>query len=208
MIVPCPTCPVPFLTRRARLLRQETQEQFADYLRVDPSTVSRWETGQVEPHPTTLARIRDTITSYNPAGSLEFVRRSSTLKYVCLYRDFKHGITCSKGLAEMHDMTIEEVIAKSEEFWTEDNDRVNTIVQANTQWKNGEVAFIETVHEVAIGWVMTVAAPMEDTGCVLWEGVLLDDTNPHHPARIFKVALYPSPIEKPTTRAQSHMIPH
>jgi transcriptional regulator with XRE-family HTH domain len=182
---------IPFLTRRARLLRQETQEQFAEYMDVDPCTVSRWECGKLEPHPKALASIREIIMRHNPMLSHDYIERSPSIKYVCTYDDFKHGVTCSRGLAEMHGLTVEEMISNSDEFWTEHDDAINSMVQNDPRWRKGEIAFIETVHITTMDWMQTIAAPMGDTGCVLWEGVVIDDDNPHHPDRRFKVVLVP-----------------
>lgn len=197
----------PFMARRARLLRQETQEQFATFLVVDPSTVSRWECGRLEPTPIHLNIMREVVRRYDPSQCYDFIERSPCLKYVCKYHDFKEGVTCSKGLLEAHGVTREELMENRDEFWTGQSDQFNTIVQANAQWQRGEIAFIETVHLAKLGWINAMGAPMEDTGTVLFEGVVIDEKRPHHPEKKFWVELYPFAAPKQTTRA-SHRVPN
>ena len=174
--------PVPFMVRRARLIRGETQAEFAVYMGVDQASVSRWERERGEPSPAHLGEIRKIIATAEPSYSAAYISKSPSFKYVCRLNDFSKPLLLSKGLLKEIGVTLEEVLEDPHAFWTDDDQRVNDTVQDDPRWLKGEIAFIETIHKAHIehhsnNWWHTIGAPLAEAHAMLWEGVL--DPGPH-----------------------------
>ena len=100
------TDPIPFMTRRARLIRGETQDEFAEHMGVDQATISRWERSRGHPTPAKLAEIHKIITRAEPSYNPEYILASPTIKYVCKLDDFSKPLLLSKGLLEELGVTL------------------------------------------------------------------------------------------------------
>jgi transcriptional regulator with XRE-family HTH domain len=164
------------MCRRARLILGETQAQFADHMRVDTSTVSRWERDKGEPSAPLVSYIRNIIQKAEPCHSRNYIEHAPTLKVVVDADDFSKTVIASRGLLQITGTTFDELI-DDKQFWTEDDQKVNDIVHADTRWKQGAIAFVETTHKASFGWVHTILAPLAETNCTLWEGVTATEEN-------------------------------
>ncbi len=169
--------PIPFMVRRARLIRGDTQSDFAVHMGVDQATVSRWERSKSEPTPAKLGEIRKIISIAEPAYSAAYILSSPTMKYVCKLNDFSKPLLLSKGLLEEIGVTLEEVLENPRAFWTDEDQRINETVQSDPRWLRGEMAFVETIHKADPTrhpglWWRTIGAPIADANAMLWEGVL------------------------------------
>ena len=99
---------------------------------------------------------------------------------VCRIDDFSNTVMISKGLVEWLGCTYEEMMASPlTRYWTEHDQRVNDLVQADPRWSRGEIAFLETCHPSSEPgqWWHTIGAPIADTNSVLWEGIISDKPN-------------------------------
>ena len=171
------TDPIPFMTRRARLIRGETQGEFAEHMGVDQATVSRWERSRGHPTPAKLAEIHKIVIGAEPSYNPEYILASPTIKYVCKLDDFAKPLMLSQGLLEELGVTLEDVLKDPHAFWTDDDQRVNETVQSDPRWRKGEIAFIETTHKADSTrhpgrWWRTIGAPLQEGNAMLREGVL------------------------------------
>ena len=167
------TTPVPFLVRRARVIRGETQDEFAKFLGVDGSTVSRWERGKVEPSAAVLQTISEIVQRADPTHSEAYISRSPLMQIICRYDDFRETVQVSRGIMEAHSLTPDHWDYRwFKTVWTPDDERVNELVHADPRWQNQEIAFFETQHLATIGWIRTIAAPLPDPRGILWEGAI------------------------------------
>ena len=171
--------PIPFMVRRARLIRGETQGDFAIYMGVDQATVSRWERSQSEPVPANFAEIRRIIATAEPSYSLDYVRAAPTIKYICTINDFSKTIAASKGLLEALGVDREEAI-DGLIATADDAERVAGTVIGDPRWLAGRIAFFEANfkahhHYGENRWFRTIGAPLSEAKAMLWEGVLVDD---------------------------------
>lgn len=167
------TTPIPFMVRRARVIRGETQEEFANFLGVDDSTVSRWERGKVEPHSATLRAISEIVQRADPSHSEAYIARSPLMQIICRYDDFRETVQVSRGIMEAHHLTPDHWDYRwFKTVWTPDDERVNQLVHADPAWQNQKIAFFETQHYATIGWIRTIAAPLPDPRGILWEGTM------------------------------------
>ena len=172
--------PISFMCRRARLIRGETQGEFAIHMGVDQATVSRWERTIGEPTSSNLAEIRGIMTAAEPCHSRAYIEAAPTYKWVGRMDDFSVRVMISKGLAEWIGCTYEEMMAAPRtRYWTKHDQRVNDLVQADPRWLRGEIAFLETCHLSSHPgqWWHTIGAPIADTNTVLWEGIPSDKPN-------------------------------
>ena len=168
---------IPFMVRRARLIRGETQQEFAKRLGVDQATVSRWERSRGVPTPSKLAEIHKIVARGEPSYNPEYILSSPTIKYVCKLDDFSKPLLLSKGLLETFGVTLDDVLDKPHEFWAEGAQRVNETVQADPRWLRGEIAFFEAIHKanptrLPGRWWRTIGAPLPENNAMLWEGVI------------------------------------
>ena len=67
------------MVRRARVIRGETQEEFANFLGVDVSTVSRWERGKVAPGAAMLQTISEIVQRTDPTRSEAYIAPCGSL---------------------------------------------------------------------------------------------------------------------------------
>ncbi len=170
--------PLPFMARRARLIRGETQGDFAIHMGVDQATVSRWERSKSEATPANFAEIRRIIATAEPSYSLDYVPAAPTIKYICTINDFSKTIAASKGLLEALGVDREEVI---DEIVATDNEaeRVAETVIGDPRWLAGRIAFFEANfkahhHYGENRWFRTIGAPLSEARAMLWEGVLVE----------------------------------
>ena len=169
--------PIAFMCRRARLIRGETQAQFADHMGVDASTVSRWERDKLAPSPPLLSDIRNIVQKAEPCHSRDYIEHAPTLKIVVDSDDFSKTVIASRGMLQITGTTFDE-LREHEHYWGEVDEKVNDIVQADPRWKQGAIAFVETTHKASFGWVHTILAPLAETNCTLWEGMPANEKNP------------------------------
>ena len=161
------------MVRRARVIRGETQEEFANFLGVDDSTVSRWERGKVAPGAAMLQTISEIVQRTDPTRSEAYIARSPLMQIICRYDDFKETVQVSRGIMEAHHLTPDHWDYRwFKALWTPDDERVNQLVHADPSWQNQEIAFFETQHHASIGWIRTIAAPLPDPRGILWEGTM------------------------------------
>jgi transcriptional regulator with XRE-family HTH domain len=165
--------PIPFMVRRARLIRGETQGQFAIHMGVDQATVSRWERSKSEPTPVHLDEIRRIIITAEPCYSRAYIEAAPTIKYMCRRDNFLKPLVISRGLAEAAGFDSDDVIRNPESYIKEGEGlhRLNTAVQAEAKWELGEIAFFEaTFFAPKLGeWVRTIGAPLAETNAALIE---------------------------------------
>jgi len=180
--------PIPFMVRRARLLRGETQGDFAFHMGVDPATVSRWETSKLVPSPANLDAIRKIIVTAEPSHSRAYIAASPTIKYMCQRDNFLKPLAISKGLAEAAGFDPEDVIRNPEAYMKEGIRRLNKAVQSDARWGRGEIAFFEaTFFAPVLGeWMRGIGAPLAETNAALLEGA----PDPH-PKKEFWVKFTP-----------------
>jgi transcriptional regulator with XRE-family HTH domain len=170
--------PVPFMVRRARLIRGETQGDFAIYMGVDQATVSRWERSQSEPVPANLGEIRRIIVTAEPCHSRAYIEAAPTIKYMCQRDNFLKPLVISRGLAEAAGFDPDDVIRNPEPYMKEGIRRLNKAVQSDTRWERGEIAFFEArLFAQQLGeWVSAIGAPLAETNAALIEAA--PDPNP------------------------------
>ncbi len=171
--------PLPFMVRRARLIRGETQRDFAIHMGVDQATVSRWERSKSEATPANFAEIRRIIATAEPSYSLDYVRAAPTIKYMCAINDFSKTVAASTGLLEAlgvdREEAIDGLIATADEA-----ERVAGTVIGDPRWLAGRIAFFEANFKAhhrygENRWFRTIGAPLSEAKAMLWEGVLVDD---------------------------------
>ena len=167
---------IAFMVRRARLIRGETQGDFAIHMGVDQATVSRWERSKSEATPANFAEIRRIIATAEPSYSLDYVRAAPTIKYICAINDFSKTVAASKGLLEAlgvdREEAIDGLIATADEA-----ERVAGTVIGDPRWLAGRIAFFEANFKAhhrygENRWFRTIGAPLSEAKAMLWEGVL------------------------------------
>ena len=95
---------VPFVVRRARLLKGMTQAEFAELFEVDDGTVSRWERGKLHPTPKVWQRIRDITLKEDSLRDEALVRASPVYKYLVDMKRLTKPIVASRGISEALEM--------------------------------------------------------------------------------------------------------
>ena len=166
------------MVRRARLIRGETQGQFAIHRGVDQATVSRWERSKSEPTPAHLGEIRKIIATAEPSHSRAYIEAAPTIKYMCQRDNFLKPLVISRGLAEAAGFDPDDVIRNPEPYMKEGIRRLNKAVQSDTRWERGEIAFFEArLFAQQLGeWVSAIGAPLAETNAALIEAA--PDPNP------------------------------
>ncbi len=172
--------PIPFMVRRARLIRGETQGDFAFHMGVDPATISRWETSKLVPSPANLDEIRKIIVTAEPSHSRAYIAAAPTFKYMCQRDNFLKPLVISKGLAEAAGIDPDDVMRNPESYIKEGEGvhRLNKAVQSDARWGRGEIAFFEATYFAPIlgEWVRAIGAPLAETNAALIEAA--PDPNP------------------------------
>jgi len=170
--------PIPFMVRRARLIRGETQREFAIHMGVDPATVSRWETSRIEPTPFKLSEISRIIATAEPCHSRAYIEAAPTIKYMCQRDNFLKPLVISRGLAEAAGFDPDDVIRNPEPYMKEGIRRLNKAVQSDARWERGGIAFFEArFFAPNLGeWVRAIGAPLAETNAALIEAA--PDPNP------------------------------
>ncbi len=170
--------PLPFMVRRARLIRGETQRDFAIHMGVDQATVSRWERSKIEPTPANLGEIRRIIATAEPCHSRAYIEAAPTIKYMCQRDNFLKPLVISRGLAEAAGFDPDDVIRNPEPYMKEGIRRLNKAVQSDTRWERGEIAFFEArlFAQQLREWVSAIGAPLAETNAALIEAA--PDPNP------------------------------
>jgi transcriptional regulator with XRE-family HTH domain len=166
---------VPFLVRRARLLLGMTQAEFAQLFGVDDGTVSRWERGKLHPAPKLWQRIRDIVLKQSSALDVHLVRTSPVYKCLVNVKDLTKLVVFSKGMIEAikavgafelddKPFDIAELSRKSS-YYEVSSGRALEIIQADTRWARGEIAYAE-MHCVSSSlggvWADAIMAPLLD----------------------------------------------
>ena len=166
------------MTRRARLIRGETQGQFAIHMDVDQATVSRWEREKSEPTAAHLSAIRRIIATAEPCHSRAYIKAAPTIKYVCQLDNFLKPLVISRGLAEAAGFDPDDVIRNPERYSKESLRRLNKAVQSDARWERGEIAFFEArfFAPALREWVRAIGAPLAETNAALIEAA--PDPNP------------------------------
>lgn len=170
--------PLPFMTRRARLIRGETQGQFAIHMDVDQATVSRWEREKGEPTAAHLSAIRRIIATAEPCHSRAYIESAPTIKYMCQLHNFLKPLVISRGLAEAAGFDPDDVIRNPEHYIKDGLRRLNKAVQSDARWERGEIAFFEArfFAPALREWVRAIGAPLAETNAALIEAA--PDPNP------------------------------
>jgi transcriptional regulator with XRE-family HTH domain len=170
--------PTPFMVRRARLIRGETQGEFASHMGVEQATVSRWERSKGEPTPAHLGEIRKIIATAEPCHSRAYIEAAPTIKYMCQRDNFLKPLVISRGLAEAAGFDPDDVIRNPEPYMKEGIRRLNKALQSDTRWEHGEIAFFEArFFAQQLGeWVRAIGAPLAETNAALIEAA--PDPNP------------------------------
>ena len=170
--------PLPFMTRRARLIRGETQGQFAIHMDVDQATVSRWEREKGEPTAAHLSAIRRIIATAEPCHSHAYIKAAPTIKYMCQLDNFLKPLVISRGLAEAAGFDPDDVIRNPEHYIKEGLRRLNRAVQSDARWERGEIAFFEArfFAPALREWVRAIGAPLAENNAALIEAA--PDPNP------------------------------
>lgn len=173
---------VPFLVRRARLLLGMTQAEFAQLFGVDDGTVSRWERGKLHPAPKIWQRIRNIVLKESSALDAELVRISPVYKCIVNVKDLTKLLVFSKamieaikavGAFEVDDkpFDIGELSRKSS-YYEVSSGRALEIIQADTRWSRGEIAYAE-MHCVSSSlggvWADAILAPLLDRDAAIIE---------------------------------------
>jgi transcriptional regulator with XRE-family HTH domain len=183
--------PIPFMVRRARLIRGETQGDFAIHMGVDQATVSRWERSKSEPTPAHLVEIRRIIITAEPCYSRAYIEAAPTIKYMCQRDNFLKPLVISRGLAEAAGVDPDDVIKNPESYIREGEGihRLNTAVQSDARWELGDIAFFEaTFFAPKLGeWVRAIGAPLAENNAALIEAAPIG--NPKEEFRI-KLTLF------------------
>ena len=163
--------PLTFMVRRARLIRGETQGDFAIHMGVDQATVSRWEREKGDPSPAHLDAIRRIIIAAEPCYSRAYIEAAPTIKYMCQRDNFLKPLVISRGLAEAAGFDPDDVIRNPEAYMKEGIRRLNKAVQSDARWERGEIAFFEATFFAPIlgEWVRGIGAPLAETNAVLIE---------------------------------------
>ncbi len=165
--------PLTFMVRRARLIRGETQGEFAIHMDVDQATVSRWEREKGEPNPAHLDEIRRIIITAEPCYSRAYIKAAPTIKYMCQRDNFLKPLVISKGLAEAAGVDPDDLIRNPESYIKEGEGihRLNTAVQSDARWEGGEIAFFEAAFFAPkLGeWLRAIGAPLAETNTALIE---------------------------------------
>ena len=169
--------PLPFMTRRARLIRGETQGQFAIHMDVDQATVSRWEREKGEPTAAHLSAIRRIIATAEPCHSRAYIEAAPTIKYVCQLDNFLKPLVISRGFAEAAGFDPDDVIRNPESYMKEGIRSLNKAVQSDARWERGGIAFFEArLFAQQLGeWLRAIGAPLAETNAALIEAA--PDTN-------------------------------
>ena len=161
------------MVRRARLIRGETQGNFAFHMGVDPATISRWETSRLAPTPLKLSEIRRIIATAEPCHSRAYIEAAPTIKYVCQRDNFLKPLVISRGLAEAAGFDPADVIRNPESYFKEGEglSRLNKAVQSDARWERGEIAFFEARFFAPIlgEWVRAIGAPLAEENAALIE---------------------------------------
>ena len=162
---------IAFMVRRARLIRGETQGDFAIHMGVDQATVSRWERSKSEPTSANLGEIRRIVTTAEPCHSRAYIAAAPTIKYMCQRDNFLKPLVISRGLAEAAGFDPDDVIRNPERYMKEGMRRLNKAVQGDARWERGEIAFFETrLFAQQLGeWVRAIGAPLAETNAALIE---------------------------------------
>ena len=170
--------PIPFMVRRARLIRGETQREFAIHMGVDQATVSRWERSKSEPVPANLGEIRRIVSTAEPYHSRAYIEAAPTIKYMCQRDNFLKPLVISRGLAEAAGFDPDDVIRNPERYMKEGMRRLNKAVQSDARWERGGIAFFEArFFAPNLGdWVRAIGAPLAETNAALIEAA--PDPNP------------------------------
>jgi transcriptional regulator with XRE-family HTH domain len=171
-----------FLTRRARLLMGMSQKQLGDLLNVDAATVSRWESGKLEPNPRAYATIREIAIS-DPRHSDDLIRASRIMKFIAPIEDLATPLVISRGMTEAlesvgyrfedftdHSLKISD-IARDSKFWDVSGARALELISEHPRWRSGGIAYAE-VHAYAPvirKWLWGMVGPMPDKGTALVE---------------------------------------
>ncbi len=165
--------PIPFMVRRSRLIRGETQSEFAIHMGVDTATVSRWERSKSEPVPANLDEIRRIIATAEPCHSRVYIEAAPTIKYMCQRDNFLKPLVISRGLAEAAGFDPDDAIRNPESYFKEAEGlrHLNKAVQSDTRWERGEIAFFEATFFSPIlrEWVRSIGAPLAETNAALIE---------------------------------------
>ncbi|MEM7748358.1 MAG: helix-turn-helix transcriptional regulator [Pseudomonadota bacterium] len=153
-------------SRRARMVSGLSQEEFADLCGVSVSSVSRWETGKSKPSPEMVNTLRRIITGIRPFTSPQYVQASPTWKVMVSLHDLHHVMIVSNGLlkAKGMDRKMWDATPRSGHY----ADIVRQL-NANKDFQERRVAFIETCHRARVGWCESIANISYAGEAMLWE---------------------------------------
>jgi transcriptional regulator with XRE-family HTH domain len=172
----------PYLVRRARLLMDMTQEDFAEEFEVDPATVSSWEHGKLHPAPSVWKRIREI--GLHTSGPLadDVIRASLLFKRVASMEDLRTSVVVSRGIFEEYHISPNEIaeiddlvtVSPSHPLYNVSTSRLCDMIQADSQWLTGGVIYVEA-HTFSIAlekWIDVTVTPLPDKDAALMEFAL------------------------------------
>jgi len=162
---------IPFMVRRARLIRGETQAEFANQMGVGQAAVSRWERAKMEPSPDHLREIHRIVSAAEPCHSRDYIKAAPTIKYVCQRDNFLKPVVISRGLAQAAGFDPADVIRNPEPHIKEGIRQLNKAVQSDARWELGDIAFFEArFYSPMLGErVRSIGAPLAESNLALIE---------------------------------------
>ncbi len=165
---------ISYLVRRARLLLNMTQEQFAGMCEVDTGAVSRWERGKVRP----AQKIFDLVRGVNRESAVQAVKASPVMKYVAHMDDLTHRCVVSKGLhsvlqeAGVSHLELASIgeVPKSLTYPLIDTYRAIELIQRDPLWVERRAIYADSHCLSTFGyWISLLAAPLPDRPYALVE---------------------------------------
>ncbi len=167
--------PWPALVRRIRFLSGLKQEDLAEQLGVDPTTVSRWERNLCIPDTSVQKRVRDMLRRLEPAISRSFVEHSPGLVVVARLESTGYISALSPAGAapynrtpkEMRDLKIYDITSESARGFFDE-------IDSNTAWRHGEISMLQVIVRRPDGnWVRFNFTPIGNTGHSITIGVVV-----------------------------------
>jgi len=172
----------PMLFKRVRFAYSLSQQQLADKLSVDQTTISRWERGTITPEVRIQRTVRDMLRKHDPSLSVEGIALLPTAAALLYQDELTKVRAISAVAARAYGMTVQEALEADFE-----KIRPNCIVAACTEimehdaWKSGEAAGFEAVVRRGDGlWYRGIGLIIGPSNIVLWNGAPMPPPlNPH-----------------------------
>lgn len=165
---------IPAICRSARIILGLTQAQLAERLGVEPSTVSRWETGKIYPGPDILNQFHDIILKSDPLRHREFLEQSMVPRYVHGKQSIEDALIISRGLGQAYGMQPEK-LAKDVLWWIGPSPpKLLGLAQRHPDFDRAayfKASWPAPLHD-GMWWHASII-PFHAQNAVHWEGVLM-----------------------------------